>query len=538
MHRERLFWAGALFLNAAWGVLLPTAFGRAVGLAGALLALAILLTGFFAARRAGDPPSTRAPDAARRQLIALLPFLLAALSFVRTPTLVVWTLDGRAWLVLAWLAIAIRASLAPAADRESRAPWPVTLFVVWSAAFWLTVVWDVGVGAFVMNVERIVPKLCQSDPLSHIVGIWESYPVSRHLFLGWRPVDSIETGTVYVNHVHPYLLSMYGWMSAVRALTGRSIFVAANTTPFLYMAVWLGGIVMLLARLDLLRRNRDARGLLLLFCGVGFAATTWRFWNDLFRYNTDNPFPLIAGVLVFVYAALIPPVRPRLALISSVLFIALSPTHAPMLVLPLLVLFAQPASGVRDFVSRNRLVLSLCVAVMATGVVVAAAPRLLATWKGYSPVASTLIFRTGLDGDTTYFTNILQAVWAPTALGCYVRPPFDFFFPSWLPLLALAPLVWRTGEAAETRPGRLLLFLATPYLCSLVLFPQSLSVHPYLYDLFLLMPIIVAALVMTLMEPVRRRLSGTALLAFLLVAAGLIMSNLIGVAQMLAKMPK
>ena len=449
-----------------------------------------------------------------------------------------WALDGRAWLILAWLTVTALAALQRDGERESAAPLPVTLFVVWASVFWLTIVWDVGVGAFVVNAERLTLRACQSDPLANIMQIWEAYPASRHVFLGWRTQEWIEKGTVYVNHVHPYPLSMYGWMSAVRAVTGRSLFFASNTTPFLCMFVWIGAIITLLARLDLLRRNRDARGLLVLFLGVGFVVTTWRFWNDPFRYQSDNPFPLVAGVLVLVYAALVTPPRPRLAIASGIVFIALSPLHAPMLVLAVLCLFGQTGSSLRELIARKPPRAEPERVGHGNRLIVAAVPRLLASWKGYSPIASSLLFRSGLDGDTTYFTNMIQAVWSPSTLGCYVRPPLELFFPACVPLLALAPWLWRSREAADIQPGRLLLFLATPYLCSLVLFPQALSIHPYLFDLFLLMPVIVAAFVMALLEPVRRRLSGTTLLAFLLVAGGLIMSNLIGLAQALARLPK
>jgi hypothetical protein len=84
----------------------------------------------------------------------------------------------------------------------------------------------------------------------------------------------------------------------------------------------------------------------------------------------------------------------------------------------------------------------------------------------------------------------------------------------------------------------LLAFLWTPYLMSLVLFPQSLSIHPYMYDHMLLIPVIVTGVVMLLSPVFEERLSGPRLLAVLLLAGAVIMSNLLGIVQGLAAMPR
>jgi hypothetical protein len=410
--------------------------------------------------------------------------------------------------------------------------------VFWTCAFWVTVVWDAGMRDLILFVDRTIELRCRTDPLSTMFRIWEQHPASEHLFLGWRPESSFAKREPYANHVHPYLLAMYAWVGVVRAVTGLPMPIASNTTILLCLVAVLGGTTALVARLGLLRRGHEPSGLIVLFLGYGFLITTWRFWIDLFQFQTDNPFPLVAGLYVLVCAWFVPPVRPWLALASSLVFVALGPINAPFLILAAACVFGQPAATLREWLSRNRLIVRLAISTMAVGFVVGAMPRLLSAWKGYTSYSSSYLFRSGLDGSTQYFDNIFLAVWRGHALSCYPRTPAELFLPMFLPLAAFGPWGFRSDHGAPVHPARLLLFLCTPYLCSLILFPQALSIHPYLYDLLLLIPIGAVGLVLPLTEPIRRRLAGPWLFAFMLFMSGLIMTNLIKLTQVIAAAKK
>ena len=60
-----------------------------------------------------------------------------------------------------------------------------------------------------------------------------------------------------------------------------------------------------------------------------------------------------------------------------------------------------------------------------------------------------------------------------------------------------------------------------------------MSIHPYMFDLFLILPVVVAGMAFVLMAPIQRRIAGEGTLVFLLIAAGLIMANLLALAQFL-----
>ncbi len=546
-----LFWPNVLLANCAWLFVLPSRTGKLVALVGTVMAALVLLA-------AVTPSSAREyvrrawPAALGRpqRVVALLaPFLLPVCSLWFSPQIAFWRLDGRGWLLLAWLATAVILALlkrwdphAASVPRESASlPLPLLLFLLWTSTFWLTVVSDLGVGRFVMEVnrDRDRPVGCQYDPLARTFTTWETHPASEHLFVAWRLRQSFDAGQPYAHHVHPYLFAMYGWSAAIRFVADVPLYVAINTTPFLAMFVLLAACTTLLARRRLLNERLGAVALATLFLGYGFLVTTWRFWDDSYRYTTDNPYPLLAAAFVFVFAGLVTPMRPALAVLSAALFVALGPVHTPMLIASVLCAFGEGGRTANDVFSRNRIVLRLSCVALVVGVVIYATPWVLIRWKGYSPQSSSFLLRSGLDGDTRYFTNLVQAVVAPCSTSCCGgRTTAELVFPAFL-LLGVFGLLWAIFDRRGFRlsAGRQLMFLSAPYLISLVLFPQSISIHPYLYDHLLLIPVILTGVMAGLTEPVQSRLKGLGLLAFLIFMAGVIMSNLISIAQGLARMP-
>jgi hypothetical protein len=412
----------------------------------------------------------------------------------------------------------------------------LTLLLVFSSGLWLRVIGDLGIGGFMTGVERGAPRGCPGDPLTRVITLWESNPASEHLFLWWRSPEDFAHRIAYPNHVHPYLFTMYGWIAGVRRLTGLPLWAATNTSMLLPVLALIAAFGTLLARSGLLRDRTSPRGVLTLFLATGILLTTWRVWIDLVRFNSDNPYPLLAAVLIVVYALLLPPMRTGAATIAAALFVALSPIHTPMLILAAVCLFGQGGRDGRDIWQRNRSLAVVCSVALLVGVVVYLEPQFLIARKGYATSGSSFLFRSGLDGDTTYFHGILQAVIAPCPLlCCYARPLSELLFPAVLPLAIFGPLAVRHSRSSALSLGRQLLFLTTPYLISLVFFPQSVSIHPYLYDHLLIIPIVVTGLTAMLSAPVEQRLTGGVFLVFLLFTGGILMANLIAIAQGLAR---
>jgi hypothetical protein len=523
-------------------VILPSASGRIVGAVGAAIpaALVFAVAAFPNVRNRllASPPAVLQHRAAIIGVI--VPFLLPSFFLYAAPVLAFWRFDGRAALLVAWLvaitlAITLEHWRGGTPDRRT-AMCLLGLFILFSAGLWLTVVMDSGIASFMVSIDRRGPRGCQADPFTTMITLWESNPPSEHLFLGWRSQENFDRRIAYPNHVHPYLFTMYGWIAAARYMAGLTLWGATNTSILLPVLVLIAAFGTLLARSGLLWDRTSPTGLVTLFAAIGILVTTWRLWIDLVRFNSDNPYPLLAAVFILVYALLLPPMRTWAAALASALFVALSPVHTPMLLLPAVCVFGQGGRNWREVLQRNRSLAIVCRVALLVGVMAYLEPRLLIWWKGYHSQASSFLFRSGLDGDTSYFTGILQAAVAPCPIGCcYSRTLSELLFPAILPLAIFGPLALRHAQSPAISVGRQLLFLTTPYLVSLILFPQSLSVHPYLYDHLFVIPVVVTGLVAMLSAPIERRLTGAVLLAFLLLVGGILMGNLIAMAQGLAR---
>jgi hypothetical protein len=117
---------------------------------------------------------------------------------------------------------------------------------------------------------------------------------------------------------------------------------------------------------------------------------------------------------------------------------------------------------------------------------------LVAKWLGFTSL-STWVFRAGLDGDATYFSNALTATLSPhfRRLVFLIVIPTALVFVQWLSqrrhnVLAAVPAVidWAF-------PVNLFSF----YMFTLLFWPQAVSIHPYLYDSILVGPLVAWAVV-------------------------------------------
>lgn len=528
-------WILVLGLNLLWFALLPSRPGKTVALAGSIVAAIILVAPRASARlRAWMNGGVPAPGGALARVVMIGLFMLPALSFLATPRIAFWVIDSRAWLILAWLCTATALLLAPANDdaTSQRLLSPKTvLFLIWVSSFWLMVIADVGVARFVLHVDRGLQSGCRYDPLAVTFSTWESSPARVHRFLAWRTPEGIRDLTPYAQLAPAFLFTMYAWVRAVRDVGGVAMYVATNTTPFLCMFLVIAAATALFARTRLLAAVATPDGLMRVFLAYGFLITMWRFWNDLLRYTTDNPYPLAAAALVWLYTCLLDPVPRRWAMLSAAIFAALEPIYVPIVLLAVVCLFGHAAPTARELLARNQNLVTLAVAAILVGAVTYAAPVLAVKYGGYTAWGHRFLFRSGLDGDTTYFSNMLQAVFAPCPVKCcWGRTTTDLLFPTIVPLSVWGAVRWRVSPSGALRLGHMLGFLATPYLVSVILFPQSVSIHPYMYDNFVLIPVAVAGAA-ALLDVRSKQFPDGSTLALLLVMGAVIMWNLVGLAQ-------
>lgn len=515
-----------ILAQAACGLVTHSMSVRLLALTGSLVAL-----GLDMAR--GRPSADAILSASNRALRGpwLLVLAVPVAAQWLSPKVAFATLDGRyaipaLWLGLICVALAQKGSTGNVGERAGRPQrpiaWLTAAFVCVSGLLWLSAVCDAGASLAALNPYR-------DDRFTQIFGVWVHEPISRHLFLAFLSEDFLDAGSVYTNHLPPYLFSTYAAARALAAVWGLPLWGGVQLLPVVKMLVGIGGFAALAA----CWRGRVERLLpfyAALFVGVGLVVSEPHYWTSLSLYNVDNVFPLVVFLSLPVLATASPSFRiaRKTSTLSLAVYCAYAWIYTPLMLAALWCAFSRRASTVAAWLRRNRpLVLS-----SATGFAVFAIsytwPRALVWWRGYKGTGSEFLVRSGLDGDTRYFHDIVQAVFVPVC--CNERPGWTMLFPGLTLLLVSAVASWHDPKDRRTL-GRLFLFVSAPYWFSLTTSPQAVAIHPYMYDLFLFVPATIAGAAGMLLPSVQRRLRGFGLLAFLLLAGMLLSAHFTTIAQ-------
>lgn len=534
----QLFPAILLAVHLLYLIILPSLAAKAVSAIGCVITLTLCVGPMVSSRFAERVKSELSTIDRGNSLPVLASFALPLASFVIQPKVAFLHLDARASLIVAWLGLCWllaagetktpQATVTPA--RRRRLSGLTQLLIVWSSLFWLMVIWDVGVGRAVVLVSR-------EDRLLTSFELWETRPLREHLFLVWLNRESFEKGIAYTNHLHPALFFFYGCSKLVQLATGLPPYIGRNLTPFAMAALGVLAFATLVARLAAASAAHRARFHATTFFALGFLLTEWHFWVYPFRWNFDTIFPIIAYLWALAWASAYPRISARNArnvTVAVAVFAAFGWLYTPPLLLALWCVFGRARPNLSAMLRANRPLVRASIAAAAVGTTVYAVPLLAVAARGYQNTSSSFLFRSGLDGDTTYFQHVAQAVFHPFASA---RTWWSLLFPGFVPLVIAAACAWSAGKGTRRHVGKETVFLLTPYFFSLALFPQAVSIHPYLYDPLLLLPVGLMGSAWMLAPCVQTRLRGASILAALLMATILIMANLIGIAQGLRMLP-
>lgn len=312
--------------------------------------------------------------------------------------------------------------------------------------------------------------------------IWDKYPFSKHGYLVFNSPNDFANGVAYSNHSSAYLFFMYVFYKiemAIPQLSMRAI-VASVEMIFCVLAV------VYIAFSGQRERVRFHQGILILLA-VMFLLSMPGFWISAAKFNVDNPFHFLFPILLLVAHRL------SLGDVSGVkLWLPLGAlcVSAPIAAV-LLGMYLVMLSIRSDGLTKN--MLKLGVVVILISVIVYLQPVITAKILGFASSNSGWKFRAGLDGDVSYFTNVLNSVISPY----FPRPVYLLALPTGLLLVQLAYMTLRTRDAGEGKvllvgrgnPGLFYGVIFSQYLVTSLLWPQAVSIHPYLYDYMLVAPI-------------------------------------------------
>lgn len=409
-------------------------------------------------------------------------------------------------------------------------------FVALTAALTAGVVaalWTLGIGKLVTT-----PGI-RYDRLAEVVfPIWNTRSVSSHGFAAATSIDAFDHHRVYTGHPPFMLLAWYGIAWASERFFPGTLGHSTNLFAFVYAAV-LAGCFSWLAWSSMFTRGRWTLERSALFSlALAVLLTSRSLWYNLLVIHSDNPFPLVIYVLLLLvpFAAEQAPDTRRSATVGLGAFALVGPIYTPVVIASLVLILRD---RIRDAGERVRLGLVGATA-LAVGMAGWFGPRIVAALLGNTTDNSTWAFRSGLDGDRQYLDGLWTAIVNPYVNYGVAQPgylPRSGFELLGMPgaILAIAIVVactratWRQQIAAWLPVTALLLL--SPYAFSAVFFAQSMTIHPYIYDYLLELPLSVMG-IMTILHIARDAGSDPRVVGGFgwLLSAGL-MANLISLAQ-------
>ena len=312
--------------------------------------------------------------------------------------------------------------------------------------------------------------------------IWDQYSFLKHGYLVFITPKGFQESVGYSNHSTAYLLFMYLFYKIEMANPRVPMRVVVAYLEMIFYAL---GVVYL-AVSGLKERIKLHQGILILLA-VMFLVTMPDFWISAGKFNVDNPFHLQVPVLLFIAHRVSHNILSGSKLwVPLAIFCVLFPMMSALLGAYLAV-----SSIGKDGLSKDMLKLSGLVLLLS--IVIYLQPVLTAKILGFTSANSSWIHRAGLEGDVSSFNNVVNSVIKPF----YPRPVYLLLVPICL-LLAQLIVIKTKAFGAESDAilaadsGNSALFfgvLFSQYLVIALLWPQSVSIHPYLYDFLLVAPI-------------------------------------------------
>jgi hypothetical protein len=313
--------------------------------------------------------------------------------------------------------------------------------------------------------------------------IWDQHSFLKHGFLVFIKANGFQEGVGYSNHSTVHLLFMYLFYKIEMAIPQLPMRVVV---AYLEMLLFVFG-VLYVAISGLKEQVKLHQGLLVLLATM-YLVTMPDFWISAGKFNVDNPFHLQVPILLLVALRISQNVLsgPKLW-IPLGLFCLLFPMMGALLGVYLTV-----SAISKDGLSKDMLKLSGFVVVASVAIYLQ--PVITAKFLGFSSANSSWIHRAGLEGDVSSFNNVVNSIIKPF----YPRPVYLLLVPIGLLLAQLfvmrryltsKPDTDKALGLSSSKPELFYGILFSQYIVIALLWPQSVSIHPYLYDFLLVAPI-------------------------------------------------
>jgi len=338
----------------------------------------------------------------------------------------------------------------------------------------LAFIYGIGFLKMVKSVDPLPERLRnQTFP------IWDHQPLAKHGFLVFCTAQDFGNRIAYPGHAPIYLLAMYQFYK-MEILNNK--FLMRAVVPTFAMLLCLYSIICVGISRKTEKINMH-QGTLLILSVVAFM-TTPAWWISAGKANVDNVFLFIlplyicAGFILSNTKISFPNLCVTLAAICLI---------APMY--GFLISFFLTIWELTEK-EKNTSILKISIVTLAISFLLFLMPHVVAKFLGFTSVSSSWGFRSGLDGDCTYFSNAFSAIFLPFT----VRPVSYLLWPLCL-MVAQLLFIWKTKQniqydnllnARVFDTKKFFSIIFSGYVLTVLFWPQSVSIHPYLYDILLL----------------------------------------------------
>ena len=334
--------------------------------------------------------------------------------------------------------------------------------------FWLEVIFQLGVLR-----ASFVPR---NGFFSYTFNWWDSTNTSEHYFLGIQKAENIQHQEVYVSSTYQVLLINYLVLSMINWILGVSFEVSQNFIVYFYVFLFLS-VVFYLKKEEIksMFYKRSVFAIIWLFLIIGLLVTNALPWVSFLRFNADNTFFVTA--IVFCYLSVYYKVenlvkRDRVFLFSGIIIVSISPIY----VLPWILGYI---SSQNELKIRYKMVVNMLI-VGAYSFINMFLPVFFQKQAGYKSISSGFMFRSGLDGLSNHFTSSYATL---------IKPVSEQHLGNIVSLIVVLIVLNFLNKERQRDRYKQLFFMLFPFFFSIIIFPQSVTIHMYLHEFFIVIPL-------------------------------------------------
>ena len=335
--------------------------------------------------------------------------------------------------------------------------------------FWQLVVFNLGVlqALFIHRAGKIPDTLVW----------WESELFKNHLFSIVYNKNDIAQNRIYISHsTFSSLLDVF-WIKSFSYILHKPYHIAQNFIALVNMYLF---IVFIFSR-DFFKNKLKTKfskfDILMLFLIVGFIFSIPSFWDSFLRFNSDNYFVLTSLLLIFLTERidfLNTQSNQNIFFITGIIMVSFEPVYYPCWLFLYFAFLNTYKITVREYFKTFILLLY--------SVLIIIVPYIQGWLIHKENLGSTFKSRSGLDGSSLYFKSVFDALFKPFSHN------FNFLWLVYFIVLLILMILFDKSRVLSNL--KRLGFALIGFVFSLIVFPQSVSIHRYLYDFLLFIPIV------------------------------------------------